>query len=92
MPPDRPELSRAESPELDTSAYAQAQVTAERKGLTLDTRPILAHVRQLQVQADRLFGEQVQTQALSHTRRVALLAVTTIALWLSALIVLLERV
>jgi hypothetical protein len=78
-------------PGIEGSAYAQAQVTAERHGLRLDTGPILEDVHRLQLRAGRALDRQVRAHAAGRVRRVTLMAITAIALWLSVLITMIER-
>ena len=73
------------------SAYSQAQVTAERKGLTLHPDATLEQCRQLQQQATEVREKELELRTMHRGRRVTLLAVTTVALWLSALIALLNQ-
>ena len=90
MAPDSPGQQHPE-PGIGRSAYAQAQVTAERHGLALESGPILQDVHRLQVRAGSAHDRQVRDQAASRVRRIALMAITAIALWLSVLIAMIER-
>jgi hypothetical protein len=71
--------------------YAQAQGTAEVKGLSLRTDPVLEQVHQLQRRAGLSAAADRRSLEHRHARRVRLLALATVALWLAALIVLLTR-
>ena len=73
------------------SAYSLAQVTAERKGLTLHPDAMLEHCRRLQEHATALHDGELVLRTRERARRVTLLAITTVALWLSALIALLNQ-
>ena len=86
-PSDRPLADSAGRP----SAYSLAQVTAERKGLTLHPDAMLEQCRQLQEHAMELHDGELALRTQERARRITLLAVTTVALWLSALIALLNQ-
>jgi hypothetical protein len=73
------------------SAYSLAQVTAERKGLTLHPDATLEQCHQLQQHATQLREKDLKLRTMHRARRVTLLAITTVALWLSALIALLNQ-
>jgi hypothetical protein len=73
------------------SAYSLAQVTAERKGLTLHPDATLEQCHQLQQHATQLREKDLKLRTVHRARRVTLLAITTVALWLSALIALLNQ-
>ncbi|HEX7187312.1 MAG TPA: hypothetical protein VF423_03740 [Actinomycetes bacterium] len=73
------------------SAYAQAQQSAEVKGLTLHTDQALEQCRELQRHAGELIDVQQRQRVRRRTDRVILLAVITVGLWLAILIVLLDN-
>jgi hypothetical protein len=73
------------------SAYSLAQVTAERKGITLHPDATLEQCHQLQQHATQLRQRELDLRTMHRARRVTLLAITTVALWLFALIALLDQ-
>ena len=73
------------------SAYSLAQVTAERPGLTLHPYTVLEQCRQLQDLATELHGRDLKLRTRERARRVTLLAITAVALWLSVLIAVLNQ-
>jgi hypothetical protein len=73
------------------SAYSLEQVTADRKGLTLHPDATLEQCHQLQQHATQLREKDLKLRTVHRARRVRLLAITTVALWLSALIALLNQ-
>ena len=73
------------------SAYTQAQRSSGAKGLSLHTVEILHGFQQLQVHAGEVLDGQVHARSQEHVRRLLVLALVTVVLWLAALIVLLQR-
>ena len=76
----------------EPSVYAQAQVAAAPKGVSLHTEGILDECRQLQRRATLALVEQAGVRSHQQTRRELLLALATLALWLVALMALMSRV
>jgi hypothetical protein len=86
-----PDVRRLPDVTAGPSAYSQAQVTAERKGLTLHPDATLERCRQLQQHATEVREKEQELRTMHRRRRVTLLAITTVALWLSALIAFLNQ-
>ena len=73
------------------SAYSMAQVTAERRGLTLHPDTVLEQCRQLQNLATEFHDGDLNLRTRERARRVTMLAITAVALWLSVLIAVLNQ-